>query len=57
MDDASERERRDRRRTRRIIIAAFPIAALSLFALVLGVPWWGVALAAVAAFVLVVAES
>jgi hypothetical protein len=54
VDDASER---DRRRTRRLIIAAVPIAALSLFALALGVPWWGVAIAAVAAFVVVVAES
>jgi|RhiMethySRZTD1v2_1073278.scaffolds.fasta_scaffold2967647_2 fatty acid desaturase len=54
---STEADDRDRRRTRRIVIAAFPIAALSLFALVLGVPWWGVALAGVAAFVLVVAES
>ena len=54
MDDA---EARDRRRTRRIVIAAFPIGALSLFALVLGVPWWGVVIAAAVAFVVVVAES
>ena len=54
---STEAEDRDRRRTRRIIIAAFPIAALSLFALLLGIPWWGVAIAALAAFVLVVAES
>jgi hypothetical protein len=54
MDDA---EARDRRRTRRLIIAAFPIAGLSLFSLALGVPWWVGAIAAVIAFVVVVAES
>jgi hypothetical protein len=54
MDDA---EARDRRRTRRLVVAAFPIAGLSLFSLVLGVPWWIAAIAAVVAFVVVVAES
>jgi hypothetical protein len=49
--DANER---DRRRTRRIVLAALPIAALSLFALALSIPWWGVVVTAVVAFVVIV---
>ena len=40
--------------TRRIVVAAFPIAALSLFAVALSVPWWAVAVAGLVAFVLIV---